>query len=146
MLELIRTDVVKVKLKEIDESLTLVKENLPSAFDEFTDLGLMKDGIYKRIEFCIESVLDACAILNADLELGIPKSEEDIVENLVKAKILSEEMGRTIKRMKGFRNFLVHRYGAIDDEIAYKNIQTGFKDFDTFKQEINTFLKENTTR
>ncbi len=86
--------------------------------EEFIALGLVKDGIYKRIEFAIQNVLDICAIINTDLELGIPTSEDDIIENLVKNKILSPDMGKTIREIKGFRNFLVHTYGRVDDTIA----------------------------
>lgn len=35
-----------------------------------------------------------------------------------------------IVRMRGFRNFLVHRYGSIDDRKAYKDIKEGLKDFE----------------
>lgn len=34
--------------KEIEESLDLVKKHLPSGFEEFLNLGLVKDGIYKK--------------------------------------------------------------------------------------------------
>ena len=73
---------------------------------------------------------------------GIPKSEENIIGNLVKAEIISEPTGETIKKMKGFRNFLVHRYGKLDDEIAYQNIKTNIGDFERIEQEITGFLKE----
>jgi len=39
--------------------------------------------------------------------------------NLVKNEILSEEMRKKLKGMKGFRNIVVHRYGAIDDRLAF---------------------------
>jgi len=32
-----------------------VKKHLPESFEEFFDMGLMKDGIYKRIEACIRN-------------------------------------------------------------------------------------------
>ena len=54
--------------KEIEESLNLVKKHLPSGFEEFLNLGLVKDGIYKKIEFSMRifsiSVLLSIRILN----------------------------------------------------------------------------------
>lgn len=135
-----RKDIIKTKLKEIEGSTKLVKENLPGNFEDFSKLGLVKDGIYKRIEYAIEGVLDVCAIINSDLELGVPASEEDIVDNLVNNDILSSDMGMRIKKMRGFRNFLVHRYGKIDDKVAYENIMEGFADFSEFTEKINEFL------
>ena len=127
-------------MAEIEESIKLVEEHLPEDVNEFVALGLVKDGIYKRIEFAIQNVLDICAIINTDLELGIPASEEDIIENLVKNKILSPDMGRIVKEMKGFRNFLVHTYGRVDDSIAFENIKYGIEDFSKFIDEIKSFL------
>jgi len=110
------------------------------------DLGLVKDGIYKKVEFVIENVLDICKIINTDLNLGLPKKDVDIIENLVKHKIISKEMGEKIKEMKSFRNILVHRYGEIEDEIAYEEIKNGLGDFEEFEKEIEKFLENSKMR
>jgi uncharacterized protein YutE (UPF0331/DUF86 family) len=136
-----REEIIRIKLKEIKDSLETVKTHLPQTLEEFLGLGLIKNGIYKSIEFMIENVLDICKIINTDLNLGLPKKDVDIIENLVKHKIVSKELGEKIKGMKSFRNILVHRYGEIDDEIAYEEIKNGLKDFDDFEKEIEKFLK-----
>ena len=136
-----RKDIIKTKLKEIEESIKVIKENLPDKFEKFLDLGLVKDGIYKKIEFAIQNVFDICAIINADLELGIPASDEDILENLWRKGILSEELKDKLKKMKGFRNILVHRYGKIDDKLAYYILKENIDDFRLFMQAIEEFLK-----
>lgn len=141
---MLRTDIIMVKIKEIEESLKIVEENLPEDLESFLNLGLIKDGIYKRVEFCIQNVIDICGVINSDLELGIPSSEEAIVENLVKKGILSSETGKIVHEMRGFRNFLVHRYGKIDDTIAYENIVTGRENFYKFLDEIREFSKSST--
>ena len=135
-----RKDLIRTKIKETEESLKLVEENLPDNFEEFLDLGLVKDGIYKRIEFCIENVYDICAVVNTDLDLGIPRDEEDILENLLRKRILSKEMVKKLRLMKGFRNILVHRYGKIDDKLAFKVLKENIKDFYEFIEEIEKIL------
>ena len=45
--------------------------------------------------------------------------------------------------LKGFRNFLVHRYGLINDEVAFKDIKQGLSDFVLFKEEILHFIKKS---
>ena len=57
-----RTEIIQTKIKEMQDSLNIIDENLPDSFKKFSDLGLVKDGIYKKLEFCIESVFDICAI------------------------------------------------------------------------------------
>ena len=77
----IRTNEVKQKLREIDDSVNVIEENLPSTLKEFISLGLVKDGIYKKIEYALENVIDICSILNSDLSLGVPADDEDVKFN-----------------------------------------------------------------
>lgn len=141
-----RKALIRTKMKEIEGSVRLVEEHLPDTFEEFSSMGLVKDGMYKRIEFAVENVFDICAIINADLELGIPSDEEDIVENLVKGAILSEEMRVKLKAMKGFRNILVHRYGEIDDKLAFNLLKEQSRDFYVFLKRIEVFLENEEWR
>lgn len=118
-----------------------MSEHIPGSFDDFSKLGLVKDGIYKRTEFAIENVFDICAIISSDLLLDIPESEEDIIENLTDKGILDKETTEKLRKMKGFRNIMVHRYGRIDDRIAYSILRTNLEDFYMFTEEIEAFLK-----
>jgi uncharacterized protein YutE (UPF0331/DUF86 family) len=137
----LRTNVILTKLKIIEENIDLIKANLPEKLSEFKALGLVKDGIYKRIEASIQEVISICSIINTDLKLGIPSNREEIINALSNNNILSKEITQKINEMKGFRNFLVHRYGTIDDEIAFNDIKNGISDFRIFKIEILNFLK-----
>ena len=139
---MLRTDIIKTKLKIIEENIELVKDNLPDNVNAFKALGLVKDGIYKRVETSIQEVISICSVINSDLKLGIPSNRDDIIISLIKNKIISQNIGEKVKEMKGFRNFLVHRYGRIDDEVAFKDIKKGLLDFDLFKKEILNYLKK----
>lgn len=132
---------IKTKLKIIEENIELVKRNLPEKFTEFEALGLVKDGIYKKIEASIQEVISICSIINSDLKLGIPSNRDDIIFALQEHNILSKNIIDKVKEMKGFRNFLVHRYGAIKDEVAFKDIKNGLPDFRLFKEEVLKYLK-----
>ena len=135
-----RREMIKTKIKIIEEILTKIKKHLPSKYEEFKNLGLVKDGIYKNIEYAIETVFDICAIINADLNLGVPKKDEDIINNLKMNNIIPDEIVRKLKTMKGFRNILVHRYGEIDDALAFKILTQNFNDFNIFIDLVNKFL------
>lgn len=78
----------------------------------------------------IENILDICAIINSDLRFGSPVDEDDIVTSLVKNKMISKDTAETIKQLKGFRNIIVHRYGTIDDKLAFELISNNLEDFD----------------
>jgi len=139
----IRINIIKTKLVIIDENIDLVKENIPSSLEEFEDLGLVKDGIYKRIESSIQEILNICSIINADLKLGIPSNRDDIIEALKNKQVITNELADKIKELKGFRNFLVHRYGELNDKIAFEDITEGLADFKKFKGEILDFLQKH---
>lgn len=136
----LRTDIIKNKLKVIEENLELVKEYLPKTIQKFKALGLVKDGIYKRIEASIQEVINICSIINSDLKLGIPSNRDDIISALMDTNIISKKMTEKIRQLKGFRNFLVHRYGSINDEVAFEDIKNGISDFALFREEILKFL------
>ena len=52
-------------------------------------------------------------------------------------------MAEKVKEINGFRNSLIHRYGKIDDEVAFKDIKNELPDFELFKKEILTFLRNH---
>lgn len=141
MTECIRDTAIRIKLQEMTGSVDMVKEHLPNSADSFRQLGIVKDGIYKRAEYAIENVYDICAILNADLHLGIPGTDEDILENLVQHRVLSPAMQLNVKAMKGFRNIVVHRYGAIDDAFAFSILKDHIGDFALFRKEVEHLLQ-----
>lgn len=124
-----------------EESVNLIDDNLPETFEEFQGLGLVRDGMYKRLEFAIENVFDICSILNSDLKLGVPGSDGDVLENLLGAGIIDEETFRKVKAMSGFRNIVVHRYGKIDDRITFRILREHLKDFHEFTEKVRETLK-----
>lgn len=137
-----REDLIRTKMKEIKESIESIRDEIPQNFDDFTRLGLVKDGIYKRAEFAVENVFDVCAVLNADLDLGIPEGDENIVDNLVEHGVLEEQWKEKLSTMKGFRNIVVHRYGKIDDRIAFRILNENLGDFYRFVEKIEAFLED----
>ena len=139
----LRKVIIKTKIAEINDSLKLVKDNLPSSLSTFKKMGLMKDGIYKRMEYAIENVFDICSIINSDLKLGVPVDNEDILNNLYEADVIDNITMDKLKSMKGFRNILVHRYGKIEDDMAFKILNDNLDYFNHFLEVIEEFMKKN---
>lgn len=135
-----RKEIILSKISEIEESIALIEGNIPEDFEEFENLGLLKDGIYKRIQYMIENILDICAIINSDLQFIPPGEEDDIINNLVKKEILSQSMGNKIKEFKEFRDIIVHRYGKIDDKLSFELIHENLSDFNKIIEKIKTII------
>lgn len=139
----LRKVIIKTKIAEINDSLKLVKDNLPSSLSTFKKMGLMKDGIYKRMEYAIENVFDICSIINSDLKLGVPVDNEDILNNLYEADVIDNVTMDKLKSMKGFRNILVHRYGKIEDDMAFKILNNNLEYFNHFIEVIEEFMRKD---
>ena len=119
---------IRQKITEIEQSVELIESHIPSSLDEFENSGLLKDGIYKRLEFVIQNILDIITQFHKEGNSDVPGSYDDIIYHLHKKKIFSPSIIVLLKEMKGLRNILVHRYGTINDEIIYTVITTKLDD------------------
>lgn len=133
---------ISQKIKEIEENLKLIKENLPESLEDFLSLGLVKDGIYKRLEYSVQDLIDIFSLIYTSLNLGVPSDLDDIFVGLLKKKIFSKEIISLTQEMKGLRNILVHRYGQIDDGIIFNLLQERLGDFEKIISSIENFLKK----
>ncbi len=88
----VRKDEIEKHISDIIDAIKIVEDNFPENFKDFSVLGLKKDGIYKKVEFAIENVIDICNIINSDLRLGIPDIEEGIFLNLENKKIFDKKI------------------------------------------------------
>jgi len=81
--------------------------------------------------------MDASYILHKYKKIGVPKDDDSVIEDLNKKSIISKEIMDLIVRLKGFRNILVHKYGAVDDELVFENLTKNIHDFEKI---VNYFL------
>jgi|SRR3989344_1074474 len=139
----LRIKEIERSISDITDSIEIVESNLPENFDEFRNFGLKKDGIYKKIEFAIQNIIDICNVINSDLRLGVPDVEDDIFDNLEKKGIFEKKIMDILREMKGSRNILVHKYGTINDKIAFEDIKQGLEDFELIIQEVEKFLEKH---
>ncbi|MFQ6125914.1 MAG: DUF86 domain-containing protein [Candidatus Heimdallarchaeota archaeon] len=136
----LRRERIHKKLKDISDTTTIVADHLPEDFDAFTQLGLVKDGIYQKIEFAIECMLDVLAILDANLALGVPGNEGAIIGHVEQKNIIDHNHAEKVREMRGFRNLLIHRYSDINDRLAFHTLKEHLTDFDEFIRIIERFL------
>ena len=108
---------------------------------EYKSLIEKKRACERLLQISIETIIDICNILISNLKLGLPADEEDTFQKLENKKIISKKMADTLSNMKGFRNILVHKYGIVDDELAFEMLSEKLEDFEKFKDEILRFLK-----
>ena len=138
----LRKEKIKTKITNIIDSVNFVGDELPSNVEEFVGSRLIKNALYKQIEFAIENIIDICSIMNSDLELGIPEDDETTIDHLERDNVLSRKVCNKIREIKRFRNILIHKYGDIDDKKAYDSIKEGLSDFEPIIEEFEKILEK----
>ncbi len=133
------------KLDEMDHYIEELETIKPEDLEAYINSIEKKRACERLLQIAIESVIDICNILVSNLHLGIPADEDELIEKLNQKKIISENIKNIIKSMKGFRNILVHKYGAVDDELVFENLEK-IPDFEIFKEEILSFLTKNNSK
>lgn len=123
------------KMDVLDGYLKELREILPSSFEGYKKIEKRR-ACERLLQVSIECVIDICGLVVTGLRLGLPAEEDDLFEKLEQAGIISSSRKESLKKMKAFRNILVHDYGHIDDMIVYEVLQNNLNDFEIFKREI----------
>ena len=130
---------ILAKLDDLDGYLSEFRQIMPASFTQFKKVE-KKRACERLLQVSIECVIDVCALIVSGLRLGLPSEEDDLFERLEESGIISSDMKEALKKMKGFRNLLVHEYGRVDDEIVYDRVRNRLNDFIDFKKEITKVL------
>lgn len=126
---------VLAKMDVLDGYLRELREIMPASFEEYRKVEKRR-ACERLLQISIECIIDICGFIVTGLRLGLPAEEDDLFEKLEQAGIISSSRKESLKRMKGFRNILVHEYGRVDDLMVYEILQERLNDFETFKREI----------
>lgn len=128
------------KLEEMNTYLNELDSILPDKKSKYLQDLIIRRACEKTIESAIESVISIISIIVSSKRLGLPQSEDDLINILEKKKLLTKMTAEKIREMKGFRNILVHKYGEINDKQVYEFLTSEVSDFSNFDKEIRKFL------
>lgn len=129
------------KMDVLNGYLREIREILPASFEEYKKVEKRR-ACERLLQVSIECVIDICGLMVIGLRLGLPAEEDDLFEKLEQAGFITSSRKESLKRMKGFRNILVHEYGHVDDVIVYEILQNNLNDFEAFKQEMLQAIKK----
>ena len=128
-------DRVLAKLDEMDGYLGELRSILPADIRTYRTVEKRR-ACERLLQVSVECALDLCHQLVAGRRLGLPGAEEDVLQKLEAAQLLSSEVVATLRRMKGCRNILVHEYGHVLDELIFETITTRLGDFADFRDAV----------
>jgi uncharacterized protein YutE (UPF0331/DUF86 family) len=136
---------ILTKLDEMDGYLGELQQVAPESYARYMDSVEKRRACERLLQISIECVIDVCGLLVSGLRLGLPAEEDDLIEKLEQAGLISSEMAKVLRTMKGFRNILVHEYGRIDNVLVFAMATRRLQDFDAFKTEILPALHKHAT-
>ena len=127
------------RLARYREKMEYVVDALESIREPRTQLEL--SGVFYNLITSIEASMDLIAMLLRDLGERV---EDDYtnVDKLVELGILSEELGESLKKCNGLRNWLVHRYNRIDQELVMESVEEVKKALYSLLRRLEEILNE----
>lgn len=81
---------------------------------QFLTDGMVQAAAERNIQVAIQSVLDICNHVVADMKLEVPDEEKQAFEIMAAHKLISRQLAKTLAQMTGMRNVLVHEYLDVD--------------------------------
>ncbi len=134
---------ILAKLDDLDGYLEELRQIVPETYARYMESVEKRRACERLLQMSIECVIDVCALFVSGLRLGLPAEEDDLIEKLEQAGLISSGMAKMLKTMKGFRNILVHEYGRIDNAIVFTMATRQLQDFGSFKTEIQQALHKH---
>ncbi|HLC88710.1 MAG TPA: DUF86 domain-containing protein [Candidatus Nanoarchaeia archaeon] len=125
----------------MDKYLQELDDLLPASKASYLNNLMVRRACEKTVESAIEAVIGIISIIVSDKKLGLPQSEDDLINLLENNQIITKTLASKIRQMKGFRNVLVHKYAQIDDVLVYHFLKKELDDFDLFEKEVREYLK-----
>jgi uncharacterized protein YutE (UPF0331/DUF86 family) len=134
---------ILAKLDELEGYLGELRQVVPESYARYVESVEKRRACERLLQISIECAVDVCALFVSGLRLGLPAQEDDLIEKVEQAGLISSEMARMLRTMKGFRNILVHEYGRIDNALVFAMATRRLQDFDTFKNEVLEALRKH---
>ncbi len=139
-------DRILAKIDELRGYLNELRQIRAKSFEEYSNSVEKRRSTERLLQISVECVLDISSLFVASLKLGLPSSEEDLLEKVESAALFQPATIQSVKSMRAFRNILVHRYGRVDDQIVFNVLEDKLSEFDTFIEETLSLLRRKTSK
>ncbi|MBI4265753.1 MAG: DUF86 domain-containing protein [Acidobacteria bacterium] len=133
-------DLVLRKLADLDTYLGQLAPYREIDLDRYRRDWTTQRIVERTLHLAIEACMDVADHVVADRRLRVPETGGAAFEILGEADILPDELGRSLARMVGFRNILVHDYARLDPEIVLRVVRTDVQDLERFRQAVLSII------
>jgi len=129
-----KNGVIQNKLARVEAYITRLQEIIPDVFEDFEKDWKTQMIAERGLQILIEIIIDVANRLIAIKNWGPTTSSADSIRLLVLKKVISSE--EPYLRMIKFRNFIVHDYDKVDNEVVYSILTQNLDDIRRFREEM----------
>jgi uncharacterized protein YutE (UPF0331/DUF86 family) len=136
----VRPEVVRRRLEQLGEYLTILERYRRYALDEFIADPERYGSAERFLQLAIEATLDMGSHIIADENLGSVEQSRDIPRRFREHGRITEDLERRWVRMIGFRNILVHEYLEVDRTVVHDVVCNRLRDLAEIRRVFAEFL------
>lgn len=130
------------KLTELETYLKQAKEYSGISVEQYQADWKIQRIVERTLQLMVEVCVDIANHIISDRDLAVPTSYANTFEILNRSGLISNELVQTMVRMAKFRNILAHQYTEVDAAIVVAILHGHLNDFNLFRDEIISILKQ----
>jgi uncharacterized protein YutE (UPF0331/DUF86 family) len=96
--------------------------------------------VERRLETAIQACIDLGNHIISHDQLGRPDDYAEIFSILNRHSVISEALEKTMRKMVGFRNLLIHQYRDVLVDMVHKILHENLDDFYQFARAIMAYV------
>lgn len=129
--------IIEKKLRIIEENIEAIKSWEIESFQQFKKSSLLQKASERALQVSIEVMIDISERILALNKLTPANTSAENIQKLAEMGVI-QSTGNYADMIR-FRNFIVHRYEKVDDEIVYSIIKNKLNLFEKFVEEIRSY-------
>lgn len=133
--------VISVKLEEMDKVLGELESLGHLTPGRLQQKWQTKRAVERDLQVLVEIMIDVCQRILSLNDRQVVSSSAEAIERCQDLGIISEEVD--YRKVVQFRNFVVHRYEAVEDGILCDICNNHLDDIRRFKKDVNSYVKNH---
>lgn len=136
----IRRETIRVRLDKLHEMIALLETIRARGEAAYNNDDLLQAAAERALQIASQCVLDIGNHIIAEISLPLPTDNDEVIDILRKAGVISQDLAGRLAGIGGFRNVLVHDYLTLDQGRIFHEHLGHLDDFRDFAAEIVKFL------
>lgn len=128
--------------REKIEEILLYLEELIDLFSKQKEWStpIERAALERLVQMMLEAILDVGNMMIDGFIMRDPGSYDDIIDILVDEKVVTDETGKTLKKLIAYRKVLVQQYTEINHSELETEFAANLKSFTIFAKNVREYL------